>query len=31
METYIAHEESAQIFSIRKTKLKVNFQVQDIQ
>ena len=31
METYIVHGESAQIFIMRKTKLEVNFQVQDTQ
>ena len=29
METYIVHGESAQILIMRKTKLDVNFQVQD--
>ena len=31
METYIVHEESAQILAIRKTKLEINFHVQDTQ
>ena len=31
METYIVHGESPQIFIITKTKLEVNFQVQDTQ
>ena len=30
-ETYILHGESAQILIVRKTKLDVNFQVQDTQ
>ena len=31
MDIYIVHGESAQIFIMRKTKLDVNFQVQDTQ